>query len=129
MIEHREIDAWAEQLGEAGDDAYDEAKKVVAKGALNIKKGARDRVDGIAYAPHYPAAITYDPLDEADGPAAEIGPDKELRQGALGNIFEYGAPAQNTPPRPHIAPAADEEMPRFEKELGDLGVSLLEEGR
>lgn len=125
-IEHGDVDAWAELLGDAAESAHGEAKKVVAKGALNIKTGAAERIDGLAHAPHYPKAITYDELDEADGPAAEVGPDKERKQGALGNILEHGAPEQNTPPRPHLAPAADEESPRFEKQLEELCARLLE---
>lgn len=101
-----------------------EAAKVVEKGALNIKNGMRRRASGIAHAPAYPSAVTYDTSNGFRGPEAEIGPDKNKRQGALGNILNYGT-VKNAP-IPHVEPAADEELPRFERAMEDLSVRLLE---
>ncbi|MFD6770594.1 hypothetical protein ACFWC6_30725 [Micromonospora chalcea] len=113
------------KLDRAVSEAPEEAGKVVEKGALNIKNGMRRRVGGIAHAPAYPAAITYDRSAGLRGPEAEIGPDKRRRQGALGNILNYGS--VNNAPIPHVEPAADEELPRFEKAMEDLAVRLLED--
>jgi hypothetical protein len=115
-----------------GDDVYDleqiladsagaapaEVRKVVAKGALNIKKDARRLVGRPAHAPAYSSSITYDTRMTPAGAVAEIGPDKSKRQGALGNLLEYGS--VNNPPHPHMAPAGEAEKPRFEKALEDL---------
>ena len=101
-----------------------EAAKVVEKGALNIKNAARRRASGIRHAPAYPSSITYDMSEGFRGPEAEIGPDKQKRQGALGNILEYGT--TKNAPIPHIAPSADEELPRFERAMEDLAVKALE---
>lgn len=100
-----------------------EAKKIVAKGALNIKNDARSRIKGLAHAPAYPYSITYDPLDLPRGPAADVGPDKSRRQGALGNILEYGS--SNNPAHPHMAPAVEAEAPRLEQAAADLAEKAL----
>ena len=101
-----------------------QAAEFDAKGALNIKTDARRRVTGLAHAPAYPRAITYDSHETPTGAWAEIGPDKERRQGALGNLLEYGS--VHNQPRPHMAPAAKAEAPRFEKAMQDLAVKALE---
>ena len=101
-----------------------EAAKVVEKGALNIKNAARRRASGIRHAPAYPSSITYDMSEGFRGPEAEIGPDKNRRQGALGNLLEYGS-VKNAP-RPHMIPAAEAKLPRFERAMEDLSVRLLE---
>lgn len=97
-----------------------EVRKVVQKGALNIKTDARRRASGLAHAPAYPFSITYDTEIKSSRVEAEIGPDKERRQGALGNILEFGS--VHNPPIPHMAPAAQAELPRFEKACQDLAV-------
>lgn len=110
-------------LDSAADDALPEARKVVAKGLLNIKNGARRRVTGLQHAPAYPYSITYD-MDPGEA-SGEVGADKSKRQGALGNLIEYGS--VHNPPRPHIGPEADAELPRFTKAIQDLAVEALED--
>jgi hypothetical protein len=97
---------------------------VVARGALNVKTGAAQRAAHIAHAPAYPRSITYDTFHTPRTSQAVIGPDKDKRQGALGNILEYGT--VNNPPVPHLQPALDEEAPRFVKALADVAAALLE---
>lgn len=126
-LEHGDLDRWVATLDKAVSRAPEEATKVVGKGALNIKNDARRRATGIRHAPAYPHAITYDQWQGLRGPVAEIGPDKNKRQGALGNIFEHGT--LNNAPIPHMGPAGAAEAPRFERALGDLGVRLLLEQR
>lgn len=122
-IEHGDVDRWVAQMDRAASDAPAEAAKVVERGAVNIKKDARNRVTGLAHAPAYPRSITYDTWQGLRGPMAEIGPDKTRRQGALGNILEHGT--LNNAPVPHMLPAAQAEAPRFERALEDLGTRLL----
>lgn len=119
-----EVAAYADILVNAAGVAPAEARKVVAKGALNIKTGARRRVSGLAHAPAYPNAITYDSHETPGGGWAEIGPDKDKRQGALGNILEYGT-IKNAPV-PHMAPEAEAELPKFEKAMLALAPKELE---
>ncbi len=122
-VDASEVQALAEILVKAAGVAPIEARAVVAKGALQIKNDARRRVSGLAHAPAYPASITYDTNETATGAWAEIGPDKGKRQGALGNLLEYGS-VKNAP-RPHMAPALEAEQPRFEKAMEDLAVKAL----
>lgn len=100
-----------------------DAAAVVARGAYNIKKDAARRVTGLKHAPAYPRSITYDTYVSLTGPSAEIGPDKSRRQGALGNLIEYGS--VNNAPIPHMLPAGEAEAPRFEKAMEDLAVRAL----
>lgn len=114
----------ATAINRAAAVAPAEAAKVVTKGALNIKTGARRRVSGLAHAPAYPRSIDFDQVRvTARGAQTEVGPNKDKRQGALGNIFEFGT-IKNAP-IPHIAPEADLEQPRFEKAMEDLAVKAL----
>lgn len=85
---------------------------VVAKAAVTVKKDAAKRASGLAHAPSYPRSITYDQFHTPFTSQAEIGPDKDRRQGALGNILEFGT--LKNAPVPHLIPAADAEAPRFE---------------
>ena len=119
-IDAHELDVLAKDLDQAAGVAPKDARKVVAKGALNIKRDAQRRVTGLAHAPAYPRAITYDSHETLRGGWAEIGPDKDRRQGALGNIIEFGT--TKNPPRPHMRPAADAEQPRFERSMEDLAL-------
>lgn len=112
------VEVLAADFGRAADIALTGVRKVVQKGALNIKTDARRRVTGLAHAPAYPYSITYDTEIKRNRVEAEIGPDKDKRQGALGNLLEYGS--VKNPPIPHMAPAAQAELPRFEKALEDL---------
>lgn len=71
--------------------------------ARNIKDTARENSQGMEHAPHFPRSITYDISANTsllrnvlggggtDELYAEIGPDKNLPQGALGNLLEYGS--------------------------------------
>ena len=89
-----------------------EAKKVVSKGALNVKTEWRRRWRGIAHAPRLPLSISYDITEAADMIVAEIGPvDGPALQGFLGAIIEFGG-AHNAP-HPGGLPALQAEEPRF----------------
>lgn len=111
-------------LTRAQSECVPEVEKVVAKGSLNIKQDAARRASGIAHAPAYPASISYDLFHGLVTVESEIGPDKGKRQGALGNILEFGT--RNNAPIPHLGPALDAETPRYVRALEDLGQDLLE---
>lgn len=108
---------WAETERLAADLAAAPARLVagltpmVSKGALNIKRDWRDSASGLAHAPAYPASIGYDLDPQADGVRAVIGPDKEMAQGALGNLIEFGS--SKNPPHLDGQRALDAEEPRF----------------
>lgn len=121
IVDTREVTVLARDLDGAAGDVDREARKVVARGALNIKNDARRRVSGHGHLPAYPYSITYDLLAGVVG--AEIGPDKRRNQGPLGNIIEYGGLREA--PIPHMGPAADKEMPGFRDALEKLAERLV----
>jgi hypothetical protein len=123
-IEHGDLDRLVLDLDKAASKMPEEAAKVVERGALQIKTGAQRRIGRPAHAPAYPNSISYDMRTGMRGPEAEIGPDKGKRQGALGNLLEYGS--INNAPIPHVRPSVDEELPKFEKATEDLAEKALE---
>jgi len=121
-----ELNALTAELTTKAQRVGADAAAVVRKGALNVKNDARRLITGLAHAPTYPYSINYEV--EGDGRfgqvAADIGPDKDKPQGALGNILEYGT-VKNAP-FAHLGPALDLEGPRFEKALLDLGAEVFD---
>ncbi len=102
------------------------AAAVVKKAAVNIKNDARRRASGLAHAPRYPYSIGFDPVQVTPiWVQTYVGPDKDKRQGALGNILEYGT-AHNAPV-PHLAPAGEAEEPRFAKAMDELAAKALDQ--
>jgi hypothetical protein len=118
------MDEWETVLAKADADVIPRARDVVSKGALNVKEDWRERWSGLKHAPSLQYAVTYDTAEEGTRLSAEIGPDKDKRQGALGNLLEFGS--VNNAPHPAGSPALDVEQPRFEKAIEDLGLQLLE---
>lgn len=106
-----ETEALAADLAAAPGRALAGIVPVVSKGALNVKTGWRANASGNAHAPHYPASITYDLAVDGAAVEAEVGPDKNLKQGALGNILEFGT--SKNPPRNEGGRALADEEPRF----------------
>jgi hypothetical protein len=113
VIGIEQTEALAADLAAAGERLEAAVKPVVAKGALNIKNAWRASASGLAHAPAYPYSITYD-LDATAGSgyvAAEIGPDKDKKQGPLGNLIEFGS--SKNPPHLDGARALAAEDPRL----------------
>lgn len=106
------------ELEHAAMVAPGEARKVVTKGAVNIKKDWRRRWTGHPHAPALPYSVGFDLAFHGLEAEAEIGPDKDKRQGALGNVFEYGTP--NNAPIPGGAPSLEAERPKFEQAMNNL---------
>lgn len=114
-----ELKVLTKDLDRARAVAMVDAVKVVTKAAVNVKADARQRVSGLAHAPAYPYSIGFDAVRNTSLFATTVvGPDKGKRQGALGNILEYGT-VKNAPV-PHLGPAAETEEPRFLKAMNDL---------
>jgi hypothetical protein len=110
-------------LGKTADDVFATFRPVVQRGAQNIKTDLQLDAEGHPHAPHFPAAISYDTTVTRDGIRAEIGPDKDKRQGALGNILYFGT-AKN-PAVLDINGPLDGEEPRFTKAIDDALGDLL----
>jgi hypothetical protein len=119
-----EITQFADHLDGASKEVVKQLRAVLSRGALNIKTDSRRRVRGLAHARAYPNSINYEIRNGPLGPYAEVGPDKDRKQGALGNILEFGT--VNNPAHPHMRPAADAEEPRFAKAIEELATQALE---
>lgn len=120
-----DLDDWIRDLRQAAVDVDDEGEKVVSKGALNIKTEWREKWDGYPHIVHLPRAINYDVARTGVAIEASIGPPRGELQAGLAPYIEYGT--VNSPPIPGAVLAADDEEPRFERAVADLGERLLEE--
>lgn len=121
----------ARDLYHAADVAPEQAHKVVAKGALNIKNRWREKWKADlagGHLKHLYLTVGYDISDFAgDEILAIIGPDKDMEklQGALGGVAEFGT-VNNAPASPAGMPALLSESDAFEEHLGQMGQDLLE---
>lgn len=111
---------WTARHDKGRREAGRNFRAVVNKGALNVKVGWKRRWQGLSHAPMLADAITYDLVSRGLGEhEAEIGPDKNLPQGALGNLIEFGS--VNNRPHPGGLPAAIREESRFVEAAADAG--------
>lgn len=117
MIDASELDSLAADMDRANKETLAKIAKVNAKGGLNVKNGARQRVEGHSHLPLYPASIGYQTTVRAGSVETEIGPDKDKAQGSLGNLIEYGS--SKNAPMPHLGPELDLEAPRYESAVLD----------
>lgn len=118
-----DLAAWADDLRSAADEVTAKATAVVKRGANNVKRDWKrlyEQSEKYGAAPAYPFAISYDDVtSKAGNTSTDIGPDKDKRQGALGNLIEYGS--QNNQGQDHGSAALDAEKDEFVKQIGKLG--------
>lgn len=112
----------AADFDEAARSAPDEIRKVVQKGALNVKRDWQRRWSGHPKIRMLPSAITYDTEQRGLRTEAEIGPDRARRGAALANLIEYEFGGIHSAPIPGGRPALEAERPRLEKSLENLAV-------
>lgn len=96
---------------------------IVETAAAKIEKDMRSKAGGVGHAPSFPSSITHD----ARGLSAEIGPDKNRRQGALGNLLYFGS-VNNGPVLEHPQAALDRARPAFEAAVAKVAGDGLEKG-
>ena len=104
-------------------------RKVVSKGALNIKLGWRRRWlprigGGAQNLPHIVRGIGYDTTERGSNFSAEIGVAATNPQAPLAHFPEHGS-VRNAP-NPGGLPSLLEEEPRFVQAVADAAVELLE---
>lgn len=85
-IDTSQLDRLAVDLGKASAKAVQPVAAALAETAVAVRDDLRKAASGHARFPAFPSAITHD----VRGLSAEIGPDKNRRQGALGNILYFG---------------------------------------
>jgi len=117
------VNAIVAELDRAISRSIPEVTGVLSKGAFNIKKDWQAAWKGLKHARALPYAVTYDIATTPGAITAIIGPDKNRRQGPLGNLLEFGS--MNNAPKPGGSPALDAEAPKFEKALDALMKTLL----
>jgi hypothetical protein len=118
------IEEWIADLEAADAELLDKTEKVVGRGMFNIKRDWKARWTGYAHIPHLPNAINYDVTRHGDDISGEVGPDKNKRQGPLGNLIEFGS--ENNAPIPGGLPALAAEEPKFTNALADMLEKLLD---
>lgn len=110
-------------LNKTAGDVADTMRPVVSRGALNIKKDLQADAQGHPHSPAFPSAISYDTTATKSEIRAEIGPDKDKAQGALGNILYFGT--SKNPAVLDINGPLDREEPKFLKAIEDAIEDLL----
>jgi hypothetical protein len=89
------FDTLIADLAEAPIKAGRNIRSAVEFTAHGIRDDWRTLATGFVHLPAFPASITYDlsGIQAFGGTTlqAEIGPDKDRAQGALGNLVEYGS--------------------------------------
>lgn len=119
-MDFSEVQALSASLGRASKGLVTEARTVIAKGSLNIKKDARARVSNHPSWKRLESTINYEQV----GLSSEIGYD-DVGQGELAGIAEFGS-ARHAP-HPALMPAAKAEAPRFEKAMAEAAAKLVED--
>lgn len=128
MARAQSPESFALDLLRAAVEAPILAVAVVKKGAQNIKTEAQENVRRSAPVHHAGAvnALTYDqPRPVGMRIESEVGYDRDLPGGKLGNLLEFGGGGDHSPPHRDIGRAADNEEARFETAFAKLAGKLL----
>jgi hypothetical protein len=118
-----ELFALATELVTSSARVETAATAAVHESAARVVDEARSIVSGHPHLQQYPDSITFDVDVNGGSIAAEIGPDKDLPQGALGNLIEYGS--ANNAPIEHLNGPVEHEAQHLEEELGTIGARAV----
>lgn len=120
-VDTSQLDKLVADLGEIPEEKLPQVKKVVSRGALNVKTDLRaGAANGGSYK-HFARSIDYDIVD--GGLGAEIGPNKDQIQGALGNLLYFGT-SKSGGVLDINGPLTKEE-PRFVDAIADVASDIL----
>lgn len=126
-VDTAELVALANELRRIRSRLKPAMKKAVTKSAITLRDDARARIiaqSSKGYVKQYPKSITHTVTDSSGTVVkAEVGPDKNRTQGALGNILEYGT--SKRPPYPHLQPALEAQADPFEQGMGDAAEEAI----
>lgn len=123
-IEEFGFDEWSADLAAADKRITPEVKKVTSKTLLEIKKHAQKIVRGHPHIKHMARSFNYDvDVFEQTIVVGEVGADTDRKQGPIDHVIENGG--LHNAPIPHWRPAALEQVPLWEKYLGDACVEAL----
>lgn len=119
-MDTHELVQLAVDLDKVPEETRPKFSKCVDRGALNIKNGMRADAAGHPTYRYFPTSISYDMTGEF---SAEIGPDKDRVQGALGNILYFGTSKSGA--QLNINGPWMREMPRLEDAIADVAEDIL----
>jgi hypothetical protein len=106
-----DLEALARDLADAPAKLKSGMRQVVRKSASAVRDAARAVAPNPHHAGLYRASITLDVTESGDVVEAEVGPDKDLPQGDLGNLLEFGDARGGA--QPHLVPAMEAQEPQF----------------
>lgn len=116
-----DVEAFAKELGDLGAKVVVAQRQVVKKGALNVKTRLQAEAQGVAHAPGFPRAITFDVELDGDEIVADIGPEK----GGAGSLALLYLGNSKTGPRlPEPMLAADTEAEVMAEWLGKVAEDI-----
>lgn len=118
-----EVNELAADLGRIPGRMVPPMIAAVTKSSHAVRDQMRADAGGIGHAPHFPKSITDEIRVKAGQIEAEIGPDKGLKQGALGNILYFGT--SNNGAVLNINSALDAEAPKFQKAVEAAAEKLM----
>lgn len=123
------LEGFAIELNDAAGAAPKRAKQIVQKSVDKVQKDWRKfyrATEKYFAAPYYPRAITTT-VRHADGAiVGDVGPDKNKKQGPLGNLIEFGS--INNFGQHEGEAALDLEREKFVRRIGNMGVNLISGG-
>lgn len=122
-IDTSDVVRLAAELTGAGPRAVPALGVVVERTAVAVRDDLRRKARGHAMFPRFPSSITHD----VRGLSAEIGPDKNRRQGALGNILYFGT-SKHGPVLEHPSEALARAVPGFEAAVAAVAEQALAGG-
>lgn len=85
-----ELRQFGADLGKIASGALKDVDKVLEVGSVKIKKGLNDNLKASTHFKGASGSVTYDQSYGLGAVAYKIGPDKDRRGGALGNIAFFG---------------------------------------
>ena len=85
-----EVRRLAANIGKVAGSAVKDVDAVLKKGAQNIKDEMAADARGSTHFKGMAGSISYDSMYSIGTPRYEVGPDKDRRGGALGNIYYFG---------------------------------------
>lgn len=119
-----ELATLAVDFGKASGKVVPLVDAAVEHAAFNVKRDLRGQA---LFSPHFKGmaeAMSYDRAYGLHEVGYEVGPDKERRGGALGNIFFFGG-ANGGGGTGDLDGAAESERPHLVKALADVAEGLL----
>lgn len=123
-IDASELTALAVSIQRIDPEIVAKLNDVVQESGKRLQQDARSRARAIGgHARGYSNKITTTFKPAARKPSVEVGPILG-GMGSLGGILEFGSPT--SAPHPHLHPAFDEEVPRFDRAIADLADGVVD---